>query len=225
MAASDVKLLGFWQSPFVIRVQMALKLKAVEYEFVETDPYNKNELLLKTNPVHKKIPVLIHGDRPVCESLVIIQYIDDVWGDGPSILPSDPYQRSLARFWAAYVDDKLLPLFKELKEEKDKDAKKGIIKKMSENFILLEDAFVSCGEGKGFFGGDEVGYVDIVLGCFVGSMRAIEIVMDVKFLDKNTSPGLVAWAERLCADSIVKDVIPTTQKLIDFIAARAQQKA
>ncbi|XP_057777080.1 glutathione S-transferase U17-like isoform X2 [Salvia miltiorrhiza] len=204
---------------------MALKLKAVEYEFVETDPYNKNELLLKTNPVHKKIPVLIHGDRPVCESLVIIQYIDDVWGDGPSILPSDPYQRSLARFWAAYVDDKLLPLFKELKEEKDKDAKKGIIKKMSENFILLEDAFVSCGEGKGFFGGDEVGYVDIVLGCFVGSMRAIEIVMDVKFLDKNTSPGLVAWAERLCADSIVKDVIPTTQKLIDFIAARAQQKA
>lgn len=107
MAASDVKLLGKWQSPYVVRVQMALKLKSVEYEFVELDLLNKNELLLKSNPVHKKIPVLIHGGRPICESLVIVQYIDDVWGHAPSILPSHPYDRSLAHFWAAYVDDEV----------------------------------------------------------------------------------------------------------------------
>lgn len=225
MAASDVKLLGVWQSPYVVRVQMALKLKSVEYEFVEMDPYNKKELLLKTNPVHKKIPVLIHGGRPICESLVIVQYIDDVWGHAPSILPPDPYERSLARFWAAYVDDKLLPLLKELKEVKGKDARKTIIEKMSEKLALLEDAFVSCSKGKGFFGGDNVGYVDIVLGCYLGWMRAIEILMDVKYFDETSTPGLLAWAERLCSDSIVKDVIPSTQKLIDLHVARAQAKA
>lgn len=105
---SDLKLLGAWQSPYVNRVQMALKLKNIEYEFVETDPHHKSELLLKSNPIYKKIPVLIHGDKPICESLVIIQYIDDVWTTDPSLIPSDPYNRSIARFWASYIDDKVI---------------------------------------------------------------------------------------------------------------------
>ncbi|KAH6756373.1 Glutathione S-transferase family protein [Perilla frutescens var. hirtella] len=224
-ASDDVKLLGVRPSPYVIRVEMALKLKSVEYEFIETDPHNKNELLLQANPVHKKIPVLIHGNRPICESLVIVQYIDDFWGDGPSILPSDPYQRAKARFWATYVDDKLLPLFKELKEVKEKGAGKAIIEKMTEKLALLEEAFVSsCGKEKGFFGGDDVSYVDIVLGCYLGWMRAIEILMDVKFFDETSTPGLLAWAERLCSDSIVKDVIPSTQKLVDLARVKASSE-
>lgn len=118
----------------------------------------------------------------------------------------------------------LLPLLKELKEVKGKEARTVIIEKMSEKLAFLEDGFVSCSKGKGFFGGDSVGYVDIVLGCFLGWMRAIEIVMDVKYLDETSTPGLLAWAERLCSDSIVKDVIPTTQKLIDLHVARREHQ-
>jgi glutathione S-transferase len=108
MAKSEVKLLGAWPSPYVMRAQIALNLKAVEYEFLEETFGSKSQLLLQSNPVYKKIPVLIHADKPICESLVIVQYIDDVWTAGPSILPSDPYDRAIHRFWAAYVDEKVL---------------------------------------------------------------------------------------------------------------------
>ncbi|ONL99453.1 glutathione transferase39 [Zea mays] len=100
-----LKVLGLQVSPFVLRVCLALNMKGVSYEYVEEDISNKSELLLKSNPVHKKVPVLIHNGKPICESLVIMQYVDELFAGRP-ILPTDPYERATARFWAAYADDK-----------------------------------------------------------------------------------------------------------------------
>jgi glutathione S-transferase len=106
--ASAVRVIGLWASPFVIRVLIALKLKGVEYEFVEEVVGKKSELLLRSNPVHKKIPVLLHHGKPISESLVIVQYVDEAWSSAaPAILPADPYTRAIHRFWAQYIDDKV----------------------------------------------------------------------------------------------------------------------
>ena len=105
----EVKLLGTWYSPVVIRAKIALRLKSVDYDYVEEDLFgSKSELLLKSNPVYKKVPVLIHNSKPVCESLNIVVYIDETWNSsGSSILPSHPHDRALARFWSVFVDDKV----------------------------------------------------------------------------------------------------------------------
>ncbi|VAI80259.1 unnamed protein product [Triticum turgidum subsp. durum] len=104
----DLKLLGLLVSPFVTRVRLALHIKGLSYEYIETDVLDKGELLLRYNPVHKKVPVLIHNGVPLCESQIIVQYVDEVWAAaGAPILPADAYQRATARFWAAYVDDKV----------------------------------------------------------------------------------------------------------------------
>eukprot|EP00261_Vitis_vinifera_P031343 XP_019072586.1 PREDICTED: glutathione S-transferase U25-like [Vitis vinifera] len=102
----EIILLDFWPSMFGIRVRLALAEKGLKYEYKEEDLRNKSPLLLEMNPVHKKIPVLIHNGKPICESLIIVQYIDEVWHDKSPLLPSDPYQRAQARFWADYVDKK-----------------------------------------------------------------------------------------------------------------------
>ena len=103
----QVKLLGLSLRSFVVRVRIALALKGIEYELIEEDAHNKSQLLLQLNPVHKKIPVLIHNGKPVCESMIIVQYIDETWATkAPNLMPKDPYNRAIARFWAAFVDDK-----------------------------------------------------------------------------------------------------------------------
>jgi len=106
---NELKLLSMWASPFVLRARLALSFKGLRYEYVEEEIFgNKSELLLKSNPVHKKVPVLIHNGKPICESRIIVQYIDEVYGAArPSLLPADPYHRVVARFWAAYIDDKV----------------------------------------------------------------------------------------------------------------------
>jgi glutathione S-transferase len=108
MAGDELTLLGFWGSPFVLRARLALSFKGLSYEYVEEDLKNKSELLLKFNPVLKKVPVLIHNGKPICETQIIVQYLDEVYGANvPSLLPVDPYDRAMARFWAAYIDDKV----------------------------------------------------------------------------------------------------------------------
>jgi len=167
----ELKLLGVWTSPYVIRVRVVLNLKSLPYEYVEENLGSKSALLLGSNPVHKTVPVLLHGGRPVNESQVIVQYIDEVWaGTGPSVLPADPYERAVARFWAAYVDDKVGPawlgmLFTCKTEEERAEAVARAVAALE----TLEAAFADCSKGKAFFGGDGIGFVDVVLGGYLGS--------------------------------------------------------
>ena len=102
----EVKLLGIWASPFSRRIEMALKLKGIPYDYVEEILEHKSPLLLALNPIHKKVPVLVHNGKTILESQVILEYIDETWKQNP-ILPQDPYERSKARFLGKLVDEQV----------------------------------------------------------------------------------------------------------------------
>nr|AAG34847.1 glutathione S-transferase GST 39 [Zea mays] len=159
-----LKVLGLQVSPFVLRVCLALNMKGVSYEYVEEDISNKSELLLKSNPVHKKVPVLIHNGKPICESLVIMQYVDELFAGRP-ILPTDPYERATARFWAAYADDKLFPAWYGMVKAQPEEERAEKAKETLAAIEHMEVTFAKCSGGNAFFGGDSIGYVDIVLTC------------------------------------------------------------
>lgn len=93
---SSLTLIGFWGSPFVLRIKWALELKGIQYQYVEEDLSNKSAMLLQYNPVYKKVPVLVHDGKPLAESLVILEYIDETWKQDPSLLPHDPYEKANA---------------------------------------------------------------------------------------------------------------------------------
>ncbi|KAG8366257.1 hypothetical protein BUALT_Bualt17G0057600 [Buddleja alternifolia] len=217
MASNEMKLLGAWPSPFVLRARIALNIKSVEYEFMEENVLvTKSDLLLKSNPVYKKIPVLIHGERPICESLIIVQYVDEVWASGPAILPSDPYDRAVARFWAVYLDDKWFPSLTAILMSDGEEAKKTALEQAIQGLDLLEEAFTKCSKGQNFFGGDKIGYLDIALGSFLGWVRVIQIMANVSLIDESKTPNLFKWAQDFSGHDAVKDVLPETDKLVEF---------
>ncbi|GAB4839914.1 Glutathione S-transferase [Ancistrocladus abbreviatus] len=216
MGKHDVKLIGTWVSPFTLRARIALNLKSIDYDFLEEKPLSKSDLLLKSNPVHKKIPVLLHHDRPICESLIIVQYIDEAWSSGPSILPSDPHDRATARFWGAFLDDKFFPPLKQLRGAEPEEVEKKM-NDVREALALLEEAFVKISKGKPFFGGDEIGYIDIAFGGFLGWVGVREKNFNVKFLDEAKVPHLVGWVKRFCAHPAVKDIMQNPDDLIEWV--------
>ncbi|CAJ1931643.1 unnamed protein product [Sphenostylis stenocarpa] len=216
MAKNDLKLLGGWFSPFALRVQIALNLKGVEYEVIEETLNPKSDLLLKSNPVHKKIPVLLHADKAICESAIIVEYIDEVWSNAPSILPQNAYDRANARFWVAYTDEKWFTSLKSVLVADDDEAKKPHYEQAEEVLERLEEVLSKGSEGKAFFGGDRIGFIDIGFGSFLSWMRVIEEMNGRKLLDETKHPSLVKWAETFAADPAVNGLLPETDKLIEF---------
>lgn len=107
MTKNGLLVLDFWGSPFCMRVKIALAEKGVAFESQEEDLFGgKSELLLTSNPVYEKVPVLLHNDKPTVESTNIVTYIDETWAS-PPLLPACAYGRARARFWAHYVDEKV----------------------------------------------------------------------------------------------------------------------
>ncbi|KAG8366259.1 hypothetical protein BUALT_Bualt17G0057800 [Buddleja alternifolia] len=97
------------------------------------------------------------------------------------------------------------------------EVKKAALEDGIHGLVLLEEAFTKCSKGKKFFGGDKIGYLDIALGCFLVWVRVIEIMANVSLIDEYTTPQLFKWAQDFCADDAVKDVLPETDKLMEFV--------
>ncbi|GJN33742.1 hypothetical protein PR202_gb22365 [Eleusine coracana subsp. coracana] len=218
MAEKGVKVFGMWASPMAIRVEWALRLKGVEYEYVDEDLGNKSEALLRYNPVTKKIPVLVHDGKPIAESTIIVEYIDETSKDGYPLMPVDPYERAQARFWARFAEDKcnaaLYPIFVTTGE-----AQRKVVHEAQQCLKTLETAL----KGKKFFGGDSVGYLDIIVGWFAHWLPVIEEVSGASVVTDEELPLMKAWFDRFLAVDMIKAALPDRDRLLALNKARREQ--
>ncbi|KAJ1376766.1 Thioredoxin-like superfamily [Sesbania bispinosa] len=216
MAASqeEVKLLGIVGSPFVCRVEIALKLKGIEYKFLEQQLGTKSELLLKYNPVHKKVPVFVHNEKPIAESLVILEYIDETWKNNP-ILPSEPYQRAMARFWSKFIDDKCVTApWKAVFTVDEKEREKNV-EESYEALQFLENEL----KGK-FFGGEEINFVDIAAVFIAFWIPLVQEIAGLELFTSEKFPKLYEWSQELINHPVVKECLPPRDPLFSFFKAR-----
>jgi len=208
---TGLQLLDFWVSPFAQRCRIALAEKGLAYESLPQDLANKGELLLRVNPVHKKIPVLLHDGRPpVCESLIILHYLDEAFPGTPPLLPADPVARAHARFWADYAEKKVFDCGTTL-WKRTGQAQAQARPEMVEALRTLD---AELGD-KAYLAGEAFGFVDIAVvplaTWILGYGRLAE------FSVEEVCPRLLAWAKR-CGEreSVAKNLYPP-EKVYEFI--------
>ncbi|XP_052187017.1 LOW QUALITY PROTEIN: probable glutathione S-transferase parA [Diospyros lotus] len=182
-------LLDFWPSTFGMRVRIALAEKGLKYELKEESLKDKSPLLLEMNPLHKMVPVLIHNGKPICESLLILEYVDEVWTHKSPLLPSDPYQRSQTRFWVDYADKKIYSSGKRILMERGEEQEKAK-KEFKECLKTLQR---ELGD-KLYFAGESFGFMDVALVPYFSWFYTYESFGN--FSVEAECPRLVAWAKR-----------------------------
>ncbi|MED6157337.1 hypothetical protein PIB30_022304 [Stylosanthes scabra] len=191
-----------------------VKLKGVDYEYIEQDVFNKSSLLLELNPVHKKVPVLVHGNKAISESFVILEYIDETWKQHP-LLPQDPYQRAHARFWANFAEQKLLyAAFIAMVASRDDTEKALNVARESVEKIEQEI------KGKKFFGGDNIGYLDIALGWISYWIPIYEEVGSMQILDPLRFPAINTWMNNFLNHPVIKDRLPQRDDMVVYFRGR-----
>ena len=97
-------------SPCAQKVRIVLAEKRLEWTGRHVSLQDKENLepwYLELNPLGV-VPTLVHDGRPVIESSIICEYLDDTFPEHP-LKPDDTFQAARMRFWMKHVDVKLHP--------------------------------------------------------------------------------------------------------------------
>ncbi|GAU45356.1 hypothetical protein TSUD_239050 [Trifolium subterraneum] len=219
MGSQDVKLVSFWVSPFAKRVEWALKLKGIDYEYVEKDIFNKSTLLLELNPVHKSVPVLVHAkNKPIGDSLIILEYIDETWNKQYPLLPHHPNERAHARFWANFAEQKLMDVAWVAMCSRGEEHEKAL-KLAREALEKIDDEIIN---GKKFFGGDNIGYLDLALGWISYWLPIWEEVGSMQIIDPLKCSAITEWMTNFLSHPLIKDTLPPRDKMLVYFHSRRE---
>ena len=211
-----------WASPYVLRVKLALKIKGIEYEYIEEDLANKSDLLLRYNPVYKKVPVLVHNGLPIVESSLIIEYIDETWNEPPYLLPKDPYLRARHRFWVAYFNQVSEFIFKTLSEGKAAD---DLLKECLNKLDVIEELLMKemFPNGAPSFQDMKPGYLDIMFYTYFGISDLVEECFGIKLFTSGKYLLLTSWINAISEVPEVKELSPPKPKILQHLKVVLQK--
>jgi glutathione S-transferase len=103
-----ITLYDFGNSVCCQKVRITLCEKGLDWEPIRVDLFRSEQYdpsYLKLNP-KGVVPTLVHDGKPVIESTLICEYLDEAFPE-PPLKPADPWQRSRMRVWSKLVDEGL----------------------------------------------------------------------------------------------------------------------
>lgn len=95
------------QSTCSQRVRFVLNAKGLAFEEHRLDLFAGDQLkpaYLALNP-NGVVPTLVHDGAVVIDSSVIMEYLDEVFAEGPRLVPADPVVRARMRSLMRFIDE------------------------------------------------------------------------------------------------------------------------
>ncbi|KAI0145145.1 glutathione S-transferase [Xylariaceae sp. FL1272] len=173
--AHRLKLYGGWFCPFVQRSWIILHEKNIPHQYVEINPYHKAPEFLALNP-RGLVPTLAvptsskagrsKEQKPLYESTVICEYLDEAYGDQNALLPrgnapEQVYERARCRLWIDHIGKIVSGFYKLLQHTPDKEYS---IEEARTNLQTHIKTFVKEMDDNGpWFLGEKFSLVDVML--------------------------------------------------------------
>jgi maleylacetoacetate isomerase len=109
----SLKLYSYWRSSAAYRVRIALNLKALPHDIVPVhllaDGGEQHGAEFQQLNPQELVPVLLHGNRVVRQSLAIIEYLEETWPSHP-LMPATARDRARVRGLAQLIACDIHPL-------------------------------------------------------------------------------------------------------------------
>lgn len=156
----SLKLYAGWFCPFVQRTWLVLEEKEIPYQYIEVNPYHKPDSLMKLNP-RGLVPTLEHDNKPLFESGIINEFLEDAYPThGPKLRSDDPHERARQRIFTDFVSTRVIPAFHRFLQFQEGNHE-GTLEEKREDFLkTLRDWTAEMHPEGPYFGGGEPNLVD-----------------------------------------------------------------
>lgn len=111
-----ITLCGIPLSNYYNKVKLTLLEKGIPFVEERVETHCTEETVLSCSPL-AKVPFIKTAQGPLCESQVIVEYLEAAYPDTPRLLPADPYEAAKVRELCAYVELHLELVARELYAE------------------------------------------------------------------------------------------------------------
>jgi glutathione S-transferase len=211
-------LISFDICPFVERSRIVLEEKGLDYDLTFIDLSDKPDWFLDISP-RGKVPVLQVDGRPIFESAVINEYLEEAFPE-PSLFPDDPVERAQARSWIVYGNDVVMAPFAQLTySAKTEDEIEQARTELRDVFERLDHELAE--RGTDFFLGNDFGLVDAIYAPIWSRMELLDRLGHADL--REGLPNWNAYGQRLlerpsCKAARAEDL---TEKSLDVAPNRA----
>ncbi len=170
--STNLKLYSYWRSSASYRVRIALNLKGLHYEIIPVNLVSGEQASSEfdhRNPQHM-VPVLMHGERVMRQSLAIIEWLEENYEGGYPLLAGPKRDRARIRAISHLIASDIAPInvlrvvnyLGRKHHFDDVDKKEWMLHWMKEGFDALEVLLDNPSTGS-FCEGDEPTMADCCL--------------------------------------------------------------
>ena len=190
-------------SPYSWRVWLALEYKKIPHEvhvlsFASQD--TRTPEFVAINPRHV-VPTIVDEAHAVWESIVILEYLDERFPEGPKLYPGDAKERSrirrLIREAEQHIDvEGIDPITTEYFGKEG--AAPDLAKVDQGRQKIAEELATYAKELRGdFLAGDRITAADLVLYPMIGYVKRIAVRKPETKLTQTMPPAIASWAKRI----------------------------